>query len=354
MIATDRQPAPRAPVPTLAQSLGHGCAAGTSLAGAVGVNPDQRPTSVFSFVGELGQETAPSGVVDRLGQHPTGQPLDVQVLHGNQVVGVNDLPGDLVVEVRPLVANVNVDPLKFLYGLVPPVAAPLPTGHLALGSAKSGLRDPVVPGVLEDTTIAQDREALQPHVDAHGLAGGGQRLSSGDFNAKAGVPFPALPFQGERLDLPIQEPVKLDLDFPHALDVKASIVPELAAVAVGREGVAVEPGPGFEPGEACFMTSPDSAEESSVGLVDPPQHVLAGGVVGQPQVSGDPNRFELVGLGVVVDRDAAHAPGIPALLEGGVVEPTGFGQLEAQGLGLLPVGIEAVLEGFEQKLTSHE
>src|SRR5919201_4035469 len=110
MITTDRHTTSKAVMPTLAQGLGNGCAARTPLRSAVGVYLDHSPTSFCRFVREFGQETTPTSIVNGPGQHATGQPLDVQVFHCNQIEAVDQLPGDLVLKVRPLISNMLMYP----------------------------------------------------------------------------------------------------------------------------------------------------------------------------------------------------------------------------------------------------
>jgi hypothetical protein len=83
------------------------------------------------------------------------------------------------------------------------------------------------------------------------------------------------------------------------LDVEVSIISELAPITVGREGVAVEASHRLEPGETGLPATLNPPEERLESLVHPAQHVLASGVILQPQVPRRPNRFKLVGLVIV-------------------------------------------------------
>src|SRR6266699_4012858 len=83
-VSTDAQAAGTA-MPALAEGLGDLLAAArTGLRCAGGIHLDQRPTSFCRFVGHDRDELAPASVVNGLGQHRAGQPLEVQVFDGDQ------------------------------------------------------------------------------------------------------------------------------------------------------------------------------------------------------------------------------------------------------------------------------
>src|SRR5674476_1433797 len=126
MIATSRQSASRAIVPTIREGLRHALPAQASLACAPRVNLYNSPTGTCSLVDEHRNEHRPSGIVNRLRQHSTGESLHVQILNGDHAVIVDQLARQLVLEVSPLVAHVDVGPLKQPHGLAPSVAALLP------------------------------------------------------------------------------------------------------------------------------------------------------------------------------------------------------------------------------------
>jgi len=83
MIACRRQPALLTLMPALAQRFGHRCATQTGLARAARIDMHQLAPSFCRFVRQLGDECRPSSIVDGLGQHAAGKPLDVQVFHGD-------------------------------------------------------------------------------------------------------------------------------------------------------------------------------------------------------------------------------------------------------------------------------
>src|SRR5215207_7428022 len=101
---------------------GAACATRVAVeAGVAGVNADHSPSSAFSLGDEDSGESSPAGIQDRpvepgllcdipprfLNGAPSrgGQTADVKVLQRQHVIGVNQRPGRLVVEVAALVAD---------------------------------------------------------------------------------------------------------------------------------------------------------------------------------------------------------------------------------------------------------
>ncbi len=329
-------------MPALTQSLGHGCAANTPLGCATRVYFNQVPTSFFRFVGQLLNKARPSGIGYGFGQHPTGQALDLQVFHYNQVIGVDQLTRHLVVEINPLVSNVLVHPLEFMDSLTPSVTPLVSSGNLPLSTAQFGLSFVVVAGISYRSTIAQDRETLQAHVNTHCLTIGQQGFRD-ILHTEAGIPMPCFSFDRYGLNLTKYRAVELDLQLPYALDIQPTIVSEFTPVPVGGEGVAVKATTGLESGIPRFFTTLETGEESFEGLVHSTEHVLTSGVVGKVQVSRGSNFLKLVGLVVIVQRLTRYLPGLSSFLEGRVVKAASRSQLVIQGLCLGFGRVKAVL-----------
>src|SRR5262249_22732690 len=74
------------------------------------------------------------------------------------------------------------------------------------------------------------------------------------------------------------------------------------------------------------------------------QYVLATREVGKSQIARGADLFQLIGLIAIVDRFVRDAIGVAALLNGGVVEAAGFGQLAIQRDNLSVGRIEPVFE----------
>lgn len=80
MISWFRQSACLATVPTLAQSFVNIRPTKTGLATASGFHFLVDSPSFRSFVRSLLEKTTPGSIIDRLRQHPTGKPFNIQVL----------------------------------------------------------------------------------------------------------------------------------------------------------------------------------------------------------------------------------------------------------------------------------
>lgn len=158
MIATSRQSASRAIVPAIREGLRHPLPAQARLAGTARVNLHQHSPGAFSLVREHRNEHRPSGIVNGLRQHPTGESLDIQVLDRDQAVLVDQPARQLVLEIRPLVAHVDVGALEQQHRLAPPAATLLTPRHLPLAAPQPGFRVPVVPGILDLRPIGKHGE----------------------------------------------------------------------------------------------------------------------------------------------------------------------------------------------------
>ena len=338
---------------TVSESLGNvrqAPTAGAYLRCVVGVDPDKHAPSLFHFVGELGQERTPGCIVDRPRQHSARQAINVQVFNGDKPVVVGQSTAELVLEVGTLIPNVHVGLLEKADGSAPTCAALLPSGDLALATPELGQPPFEVTGIGHQRTVRESGERSQPHIDPD-YARPWYRCGHIDDNREAGIPLVGLPFERERLNLASDRSVHLELDDAHALDSKPTRLGQVAAIAPGREAVAVEAVPTLEAGVARLLAGSHSAEEGGKGLVDPSEHVLTGREVGQVKITGAPYLFELIRLVVVVPAYPLHPPGITALLKGGIVKKSGLRELVLQARHLVSRGIQAVFECLAHLLT---
>src|SRR5439155_698446 len=123
-----------------------------------------------------------------------------------------------------------------------------------------------------------------------------------------------------------------------------SVFEQSAAIAVGRKGDTVVPPERTEARETGLLAAPYPSEERLEGLIQPAEHILAAGEVGQSEQPFFPYGLQLLGLVVVVDALAANFPSIAPFLKGSVVEEL---VLEKPNLGL--VGVQAVFVGEAHK-----
>src|SRR5215831_13872541 len=123
MIARNRQSANLTIMPSLAQCLRIWRSTHASLRRSTRVYFQQHATSLFRFVRELGDERRPSGVINGLGEHSTGQSLDVQVLYNDESKENNQCPGNFVREIRPLVAHMGMSAVQVSNGFLSAITA---------------------------------------------------------------------------------------------------------------------------------------------------------------------------------------------------------------------------------------
>src|SRR5438477_2493761 len=108
MIATSRQAASWAIMPTIRECLGHVLPTHARLRRSVWVYLHQHSPGAFSLVREHLREGVPSRIVNGLRQHSTGEALYVQILDGDCAVLIYQLARQFVLEVGALVPHVDV------------------------------------------------------------------------------------------------------------------------------------------------------------------------------------------------------------------------------------------------------
>ena len=222
-IATGRQSASRAVVPTIRKGLRHTLSAHARLAGAARVNLLQHSPGAFCLLREHLDKGPPSGVVNGLRQHSAASSLHVQIFDGNQSVPVDQLARQLVLEVAPLVDHVSVGALQQHHGLTATVAPlVLSPRHLPLSAAKPRLRRPVVPGVGDLRPIGQRGETVQANIDS-GSAVTDRERSASCSTLKITNQRPASRLTVTVFTSPSTGPVKFDLDVSRALDAQFAV-----------------------------------------------------------------------------------------------------------------------------------
>jgi hypothetical protein len=112
MIATTRQSANRAIVPAIREGLPYSRAADPCLRGPSRIDLDQHSPGAFCFVREHLDKSGPSGIANRLRQHPAGEAPHVQILDGDRAVMIHQLAREFVLEVGALIPDVGVGALK--------------------------------------------------------------------------------------------------------------------------------------------------------------------------------------------------------------------------------------------------
>jgi hypothetical protein len=185
-------------VPTLTQCLRDGCATATGLTRAVRVDVHQLPTSFCRFVGQWSDERRPSGIVDGLGEHAAGQPLDVHILDSDHAIGVDQGVGDLVLKVRSLVLDLGVSLWEQEHGFSAILSPALSASHTALCTSQGCLAPLVAARVVDLCAIGEHRTGRQAHIQAHAGIGLRQR-SCLALDTETDIPFAILALIGKYL-----------------------------------------------------------------------------------------------------------------------------------------------------------
>ena len=344
MIAPLRQTTTRTRMPTLRRRLRYSLPADAGLACAAWVNLDKHTPGALSLVRKFIQETTPSDIVDGLGQHAAGHAFDIEVFHGDHAVVIHQGSGDFVVKVVALILDVGMLTRQNCNGLTPAMGPLVGSpSNPALSHAQSSLRFAVEARVVDFRSVAQCGEGRESKVNTNRLARYRQRLCSA-FYREDHKPATCLTLDRNCLDRSFHRSMQLDLDSTHTLNANRA-VDQFAAVIVGREGEGIVPAAGLEAREACLLAAFDPGKEGCEGLVQPSQHILAAGEVGDSNQVLRPHGLQLICLVVVADRLAAQLPRSHALFQRCIVEIARLTKLERQGLGLLTIRVDPVFEG---------
>jgi hypothetical protein len=205
---------------------------GAPLRGVAGVHSDDLATSVFRFVRDAPQELSPPGVGDgtveaRFGGRPVGfvgavialpglgashHVRDLEVLVDDEVIGVDELPRQLVGEVIALVADLAVGgghrvdcPLSLLRSLAL-------RGQVALGRGEAGPGPVSVAPFEDEPAVTGGDPDAHSEIDAD-LLPGTRQWPPGDIGTPHRQP-PAASFSGhgDGLGTALNISVETDLD----------------------------------------------------------------------------------------------------------------------------------------------
>src|SRR5256884_294655 len=205
-----------------------------------------------------------------------------------------------------------------------------------------------VSGIVDLLAIRKSDKAIQSDIHAD-LLGRLRQRHTVPLDGKTHVPVIHVPLDRNGLDLTLHRPVQFDFDEASALDTQFAVFEQSAAIAVGRKGDTVVPPERTEAREAGLLAAPYPSEKRLEGLIQPAEHILAAGEVGQSEQSFFPHRLQLLGLVVVVDALAANFPSIAPFLKSGVVELASLVELVLEELTLGLVGVQAVFVGEAHK-----
>src|SRR5215475_1380663 len=295
MITGDRQSATLTVMPSLAQCLRIRRSAHASLRRSTRVNLHQRTTSFCRFVHELCGESRPSGVINRLGQHPTSQALHVQLFNRYQPEHHNQRPGYLVREIRSLVAHMRVGALQVSNRFLSVITTAFTASNLALRPPEFRLRFFVVSRVYNLASIRQSGEGSQSHIETDFFGRHRQRFQL-TFDAEHSIPLSSLALDGDGFDPALDWPMRFNLDGAYALQSQFAVVEQFAPVTITGEGDAVIATDGAKSRISGLLTVLNASEERTESLINAAQHILATGEVGERQIACGADLFQLIGL----------------------------------------------------------
>jgi hypothetical protein len=303
----------------------------------------QLTTSLCRFVRELCDERRPPGVIYRLGQHSSGHPSYVQLFNDYQAEQRYQCSRHLVREVCALVTHMRVGALQGSNRFLSVITTAFTAGNRTLRPPDFGMGFFVVSGVFNLGPIRQSGEGRQSHIKT-GFFGRSRQSFRLTFDAQHSIPPSGLALDGDGFDLAFYWAMRLDFNGAYTLQPQFAVVEHFAAVAITGEGDAVIATDRAESRIAGLLTVLYATKERIESLINAAQHVLATREVGKSQIARGADIFQLIGLIAIVDRFVRDAIGVATLLNGGVVEAAGFGQLAIHRDNLSGGGIEPIFE----------
>ncbi len=139
----------------------------TCLCGEARVHSDHLMSSVSSFGFKNVEKRAPTGVHDAFCEMMVlGHVIDLKVFHGNMVIALCVLPGDLILEVPALSLDLEMGLRRALSSFASAMTAFLTTSNRPLLASQGFLRGTIKTRVLHGISRAIGQERFQTHVNA--------------------------------------------------------------------------------------------------------------------------------------------------------------------------------------------
>ena len=287
------------------QHLRQRTAAATRLSRLVGRNCHHRHTSFFRFVRQDMQERTPRDIPRGFGKPTAGNAAHVQIFVNDCAVARDQRTRRLVVEIPSPIADPLLLFLQRMDGFCPARTAFLPPCNLPLCSPQRRLRLPI--GVWRRNALAfrRDQEGFQTKIDPHGRPVCRRGVDVTQVARTHDVPTISLPLVGDRLDLPLDWTMQLDVHAPDVLEGDAAPI-KPTTVAHGRKLDRSKAVPALEARVARCLARLDTPEERLKRPIQPPQGRLTTGKVGRRQ--------EAIGFACGLQLSRRFAIGHAALL----------------------------------------
>ncbi len=313
-----------------------------AFGGMAGIDRDADASSVLRFGAQNRDEITPAGVDDtpvepRLGgaaiwherssrfraAHGSGAADHVgdrQVLHHDQVIGLNELQGSLVVEVAPSVGNFAMSGSHCLTFARPVIGAPLGSGEPPLCSRQLTCAKP--PRIVNVLTVGGCSKATDAQIHTDLLSGGRQRTTSYLITRKDQHPAAPLSPDLDRLHSSKDLAMCGDLDLPNSSQINAVRVgvPTRAVTIFGPRHT-VKSSRALKARISGLSGGFQSMKEEFKRPIEPTQRGLLTRIGPRRKVRA--NRTypsQLSGLIPVPDRGLCACPSIPTLLQRGIVQ----------------------------------
>ena len=123
------------------------------------INLDNLSRGAFCLRDKHLNKLRPSCIVNGLRQHSASESFHVQILDGDHAVSVDQPARFLVLEIRPLITDVDVRAqLEQPHCFTPAVTALPAPRHFALTAPQTGFSIPVVSGILNLSPVGKHRQ----------------------------------------------------------------------------------------------------------------------------------------------------------------------------------------------------
>lgn len=280
-IPVKNQPTMRADMYTNAQTFFH-CytTPAAQLGGVARVHSYYFNTSSFRFVLKQLLELAQSSVVRAQGKIAiASHEIKRQILKSNQPICIYNLVCQFMPEVAALVRNTLIQFRHKKSSFAAATAALFTARQSTLGNTQSHQRTAQPARVLNQLSIAEREQAVQPHINSNRWAGVVRYDRIGQVDLQTDVPFLNIALYNNMFDFGVvrQRAVIFDLNLSNVLNIEKRTVlvvkAQFAPITVA-ELKAVKTASSLKARKARLLASPGSTKECRKSLIKTAQHLL--------------------------------------------------------------------------------
>ena len=304
----------------------------------------QMTASLFRFARHLREKRRPRGIGNAFGKTMVlDHPVDRQIFHSDQAVGIDNLPTFLVREVFALPCNSLMDASDGFPMVVAFWCALGKFAVLALDFGKGFLFGAEKARIGDFLSVRESRKGLESNINAHRIGVLRQPLRL-HFTGEGGIPFAgAAPVDGECFDFATHRAMVDHLDTAHLGEADPVIMGD--AKPRLRKGEAVIAALASEARIPRWFSGLTAPKKGFKGQINPHSDILQDlrmhAFEGRAFVFEDRKGFLLL-----IERKGAPVllPSISALSQQVIIQPAAFLKLLRQKALLLLGRIQAVLE----------